>query len=1493
MCKKIVIFIISILFFFDGEAQKITVFSEDSLKFIKELDNFFQENSANKEEAKKYTDEFSDYWKSGVFSNYYKKYVYTTCNTMFSKKLKPYPYFHDYLIAVSNFIESHHPTIEFENWQSCIDKILSKKEAKSFADYLTMSLNLFESNVFYKTPSYYWGTLDGNYRFEYDSVPKLVFSKFTLVGTNSRGDSILVSDIEGVYYPVKGRFFGKGGVLRWERTGLSQEVFANLKKLNIDCKMGGYVSDSATFNHPAYFDKPQLGKVEDKIITENDIPTYPRFESYTKRLPVKNVLKDVDYEGGFSMRGPRFVGSGDTRNPAKIIFRRGGVPFLQLSSKNFAMSSDRITSNLAAVKFFLDKDSIVHPGLSFKYLADQRKVSLIRTDDGLQKSPFYSSFHKLDMYFEELVWKIDSAKIELGFLANNFQGQAYFESQDFYTADRMSKFSPMGGANPIIKINDFYESLGNQETFMAVELAKFMRWTAIDLRPVLIQIATLGLIYYNVETDEVTIRKKLFNYINANRKKSDYDIITFHSVKPGYSNADLNLLNNNFDLRIYGVKQVLLSDTQQVFVFPKNQEVLVKKGRDFLFSGVVAAGKFEFHGKEFIYKYDENKVGLKNVDSLRIYVTALEKDVNGRYPFKRVQTVIENINGELAVDAPANHAGYKKAPAFPIFRSFKESYTFYDKRGIQKGVYNRDNFYFKLDPFVIDSVDNFTNAALKFNGEFSSAGILPTFRDTLTLQKDYSLGFVRSTPPGGFQMYGGKAVFTNEIRLSNKGLRAGGDVKFGPSVSKSDDFLLFPDSMNGIASSFDITETETPEEFPQAHGEKVYLHWMPYKDLMQAYDREKPFTSYNSQAVFTGRYDLSPNELYGKGKVDFEKADLISQKILFKRKKFYSDTANFHLKAFDEEGFTFSTENVNSTIDFENRTGIFVSNGAGSYVRFDKNQYIAYMERFKWFMDNENIQLGDEQKKLDANVENALDLEGPEFISTHPKQDSLRFFAPAANYNLRKYIIHCKNVPFINVADARLFPDSGNVTIFKNAVIDTLENAVILANTVTKYHTIKNVRANIFGRKSYLATGDYTYLDENNSPFLIQFAKIQPDTAGETVSEGVISEQANFRFNPYFSFAGKVKLFASNQFLTFDGGTKIVHTCDRVSKSYLKFTGEINPKEIFIPIADDPKDVNNNDVGTGIFFKSDSSKVYSAFISPLAGKRDKVVLSASGFIYFDKEAKEYRISSKEKLEENSLPGNYMSLNTDNCLVYGEGKMDLGADFGQVKIVSAGSGTHYTVNDSSSFQMMMTVDFFFENRAMKKMFQDMEVYLTSFEGVDFSKPLYEKGLREILGGEKADKAISDLNLYGGFKRFPDELEKSMFLNEINLSFDKESKSFLSSGAIGVGNILKNEYNKYVPGVVQIKKQKAGDLLTIYFELDQSTWYYFSYFKGVMSVVSSNKEFNEIIKELKPKNRKMDVDKGPSYQFTLVSPLKKDQFLKKLNLFKTDDEEQEKE
>lgn len=1488
--KTFLFFCSIFLLFMTSKAQKTPQFANDTGKFVRELAVYMYDNTVNKLQAEEFMKAFDKMWRENRVAGYFKEVSIRTSNAMLAKRMKPHPYFYSYFNTLLGAIEAEKPAEIFENWQETVDKIMKAKTNHGIQEFLEMSENIFRDHAFYKTPSYTYYSVEPNFKFQYDTIPKVVFNDIVLVGVNPRGDSIAVENTSGTFYPSWGVFQGKGGKVSWARCGLDENVFATLKRFRIDCKTGNYTSDSATFVGKQFFDKPQLGKLSDRVITEAGEKTFPRFDSYSKRLVVKNIYPDVDYDGGFGMRGPKFVGSGGGGNPARIIFKRNNQKFLEISARAFGMSKDKIVANPGVVKFFLDKDTIFHPGLGFTYMVEKRQVTIFRGDDGLQKTPFTDSYHKYDIYIEQIIWNIDDPLMSFNFLPGNLQGEAFFESFDFYTREKSESIKGMEKISPITRMIEYYEANGKPESFTVVDLAKYIKFLAVDLRPIIFKMAIFGLINYEPETDIIRVRQRLFDYAENARHKHDHDVITIHSVYPGKDNATMNLLN--YDITVRGVKTVLMSDTQKVWIFPNNNEMVLKKNRQMDFSGVVSSGKFEFIGKDFIFDYDAFKIKMKTVDSIRIFVQT-EPDANGNYTYKKVQTLIENVNGELRIDAPKNKSGWGKAPTFPSFQSFKESYTFYDRRQTFKGVYGRDKFYFKLDPFNIDSLDNFRNERLRFDGTFSSAGIFPDFREKLTLQKDYSLGFIRQTPEGGFPIYGGKGKFNQEIRLSNKGLRGGGDFDFSSSHSVIPDIVFFPDSATGVAKTYDVKEGDNPE-FPKTHGDTVMLRFHPYRELLQARDLRSPFTMYKEEAKFHGRLDLNNEKLTGNGKVDFEKAGLKSGNILFVKRRFFADTAQFALKAFQEEGFTFSTVNVNAKIDFDKREGEFITNGAGSYVKFDKNQYIAYMDRFRWFMDAEDIELGDTQKKIDTDAsETGLDLEGPQFISVHPKQDSLRFNAPGAKYNLRKFIIKCKNVPFINVADARVFPYNGDVTLYKNAVMDTLENSTILANTVTKFHNIRNATTNIFGRYSYLAKGDYQYVDENDKPYTIHFAVIKPDTGGQTISEGEIPERANFKFNDHFSFAGKVYLQAQQQFLTFDGGTRIVHKCGKIGKSYLKFKGEINPREILIPIPEKAVDMIGAPVGTGMFYNADTNMVYSSFLSLQGARSSKDVIEAHGLLTYDKENMLYEISNKEKLEEMSLPGNYVSLNTENCNISSEGVFKISEDLGQIKLKCVGNAQHSTVNDSVNFNLMMVIDFFFDNGSIKKMAKDFELYLASLSATPFEGDLFNHGLIELLGKERGDRALSELNLYGNYKKFPDELEKNLVLNDVKMTYNKQAKAYLSEGQIGIGNIQRTEIFRYVTGAVMITKKRGKDVLDIYLEADGNTWYYFNYFNGTMLAFSGNDQFNNGIKEMKGKNKKMEVDKGPSYRFDLTNMKKKDDFLRKVKMYSKEDDEKKEE
>ncbi len=1465
-----------------AQLNPIKQFTEDKILFLEDVKVMFEATTMDKRERGRFLEPFTLAWNSPKCNDNLKKAVYSTCNLMLKKKFRILPEYMTYLTSVMNFINSDLTETNFLAWEDCINKILNGKNTRYFSDYLDMSQNLFESNTFYRTAVVSYASNNNSYIFEYDSVPKVVFKSLNLRFFNNQNDSSVVYNTSGVYYPYKGLFIGVGGKVNWKRVGIEDNVvWAELKKYQISLKTSGFTADSVVFYNKNYFQKPLTGTLSEKVLSETQGNiSYPRFDSYSKRMQIPNIEKDIDYEGGFSQRGARFLGSGNKEEDAKLFFHRDGKIFLIVGAKILGITKDKLSAEAANIKFYFDKDSITHPSVNMRFTTKDRKLVLLRTDNGISKSPFLNSFHNLDMYFEELLWKIDDPKIVLRALEGYSQEEALFESSSYFRTDRYDALQGIDEVNPLALIFNYVSKNKNSRDFSGDDYAHFLKYSPNDVRPSLVRLSISGFIIYDIEADKVHVTEKLFSYLQDRAGRIDYDVIQFPSSIKGGENASINLLN--YDMTIYGVKRIAMSDSQNVFIYPSEQKIILKKNRDFVFAGVVQAGRFDFFGKEFSFDYNKFLIDLKNVDSLRMSVKSLVKDAYGEYPLVKVKTLIEHINGDLEIDHPANKSGRKNFAQYPVFHSFKDSYAYYSKKSIQNNKYTKDKFYFHLEPFTIDSLDNFSNEGLVFKGDMVSAGIFPVFKETLRLQPDYSLGFISQTPEAGYPLYGGKGTYNSAIKLSNQGLRGDGSIKYVTSLTQSKDFVFFPDSTKALAQLFDIKEQKINPEFPQAHGEDVQIHWIPAKDVMRVTNNvDKRFSLYNGVSDFTGHLALTPQQLYGIGSAEFAGGKLDAKLMKFKNITFDSDTANLSLKALDNAEMSFSTINVKSHIDFEKRLGEFISNGKGSMVKFPVNKYICYMDKFKWYMDQESIEMGIAKGAGSAASEanDELDLSGPEFVSVHPNQDSLRFFATTAKFDVRKHIIAAKEVKFVNVADCRIYPDKGDLVVEKDAVIHTLTNAKIVANSVTKYHKIYNCTVDILGRKKYKGSGYYDYIDETKIKQTFFFSSVTTDSSYQTFAETNIPDTSKFRLSPNFEYKGKVQLKANNNFLVFDGVVRLAHNCGQISKSWMKFRAEINPANILIPVSKEPVDNSGKPIAASMMVTTDSTHFYSTFISSKENVNDSYILQSDGYLSFDKTSKEYRISSKEKLVERSLPGNYLSLSTNQCKVYGEGKMNFSKDFGQLKVESYGTATHLLVTDSSTFDLLMAFDFFFEEGAITKM-ADAISNFAGLEPTDFSRPVFEKGMREMLGKEQADKLISQLSLYGSLKKFPDELKKTLILSDVKMKWNKVTRSYTSYGKIGVGNIYKNQINRLVDGRIEIIKKKSGDILNIYLELDSNNWYYFNYTRQNMLAVSSNEVFNTAIKDLKPDKREKAGENGqPKYFFNACPPAKKTQFLRK--------------
>ncbi len=1489
------------LFAISGHTQTLKKFSKEN--FIIELSNLFQEvnNKDEKKIGEALMKDFSALWDSNTLTDSQKVQFYSNCNLMLKRKLRAFPHFKTYITTFNEFVKSNVGNKSLASWQVSLKSLIEKSTSSQFLVYMEQTQKLVSDNIIYFSAATVWKSNNENYLFEYDTTVRILFPKLDLI-CNANKDSSIIYETSGIYYPLQHVWKGKGGKVDWKRAGYDEgNVYAEIGKYEISMKYSKFSADSVKFFHSAYFNYPLLGSLQEKVMADvtDEKATYPRFTSYDDNIEIKDIFKDIDYNGGFSMWGARFMGSASGGREATLTFKLEGKPLIKTLSASFSIRKDRISSTSGSVTIYWENDSIYHPGVEMKYLDKKRELSIVRMSDGLGRSPFFDTWHKIDMYFEALYWTMGEPKIELRMIKNaSNSGEATFESFNFYADSRYDKIQGFEEVNPLLVIRDYAEKT-KSKTCTLDEMVKLFRRSQDQVQSLLMNIANLGFIIYDYNHNTITIKSRLVDYLNSKNKKTDYDVLRFVSTISRLSNATINLLN--FDMKLRGVGQIVLSDSQNVFIHPSEQEINLKKNRDFSFSGNIHAGLFDFYTKESSFDYDKFKVNLPIVDSMAFYIQdkSKEKDLYGKYPLIKVRTVIEDLSGDLLIDQPNNKSGIKSSPEYPIFNSKNVSYIYYNKPFIERGAYAKDRFFFHVNPFTIKNLDQFETEDMKFAGYLNSGGIFPDITHDLTVQPDNSLGFVEHLAEAGLPVYAGKGRFYNTVDLSYKGFRGRGKVNYLTSTMNSEDIMFYLDSMNANALDYTVKEVTSGIEYPPIRGNDVYVHWMPYQDEMSVFNNASPLIMFdNDEANLKGKIILTPTGTRGSGISELKEAEIYALNYTFKHHEILSDSADFKFKNRENMDVSLVTDNYNTHIDFVKRKGDFVSNGGFSKIDFPQNMYMCFGQSFEWYMDKAEIGINSianqVQNGLDtANMSTAVDLEiiGNEMISTHPAQDSLRFVTTKAIYNLKNYIINAQGVTLIKVADAAIFPDNKVVTILRKAEMKPLINAKILANTATKYHKLYNAIVNINSRKSYTAEANYDYIDENDKKFELYFDKVGVDSSYQTFATGSIAENDAFALSPQFDFTGKFKMNANKEFLTFSGGAKIVNSCDTADMFWLKFESEINPKSIFIPVPDSKLyDIKHIPLYSALYF-SKSNQVYASFISNKGKLTDTELMGARGFLAYDKESKEYRIASKEKLIDMTLPGNYLSFNTEKCSYMGEGKLGLGANLGRFEMNAYGKVDYQPLTEESNLDLVMSLDFFFNDDALKLMAETIEKDPSLNDPLDLNgTEKYQKALEEIFDSLSLPKIKSELTLQGGvYKKLPPQLLKTIFIGDVKLKWDSVTKSYHSYSKIGIASIGKFQINKFINGHIELEKKRSGDIITVYLELDESNWYYFSYSNNMVQAISSNPEFNKMITETKPEKRRLDpADKKPGISYNISSEPRKKKFLMKMNNTQTKDE-----
>lgn len=1479
--KKLIFLFFTLFISLVVSAQKGEKLPEEDEKMLSYLTKLFEDQRKDygKDQIEK---KLTPMWLEGnVYSEAQKKQFREMLTLFIQIKAKVFPDYDNYIQSFIYFQNSGKSEAELKEWNDLVIKLYSDKKLKKYgAEFVESSLGLFRDLTFYKNESLQWKTSSTSYRFVFDSLPHITFDEMNLKCL-SRGDSSVIYKTTGNYFPTLEKFYGNAGRVTWQRAGYDPEkTYVSFNHYNIRIKESRYIIDSVMF-YNEFFDKPLSGKLTEKIIGNKteETASYPMFESYYQRLEIKNIVPNVDYEGGFTMSGKKLEGTGTMDTPASLIFYREKKPFLTAQSLLFEIRPDRIQSSNASIKMRLDSDSIYHPDLFFMFTKKTRNLELSRTENGISPSPFENTYHEVEMYFETVQWNIDAPYMNFGTFGSVPGGNADFESADYFKEKRFSTLAGISNDHPVYILYRTGKAM-QSDYFNAIDFARQARTGVEQWIPILIDLTNKGYIQYDIETRDIVLLQKLYKHIENNRGNADYDAIQFISEVDRSENARFSLLTR--DIIIKGVNSVLLSDSQKVMIYPTGGEIILHKDRDFSFSGRINTGNFELMGAKYNFIYDQFKFEMAEIDSCVIYVDDYTRapDNFGNYPKTRVKNVLSGLSGTLEIDHPTNKSGYhsKDYPQYPILTCNKTSNVFYDSYSIQKGKYKRDGFYYEVEPFQIDSLDNFNKKNLKFQGTLVSGGIFPDIKEPLVLMDDNSLGFQINTTDAGFQAYGGKATVTGDLTLNFSGLKGKGKLDYLTSTSLSNSFTYVPEEVFGLASSF-TNKSDKKANVPDAQASKMDLQYFPKKDKLEVTTNDDLLECFNKEAKIKGTVRLEPTGMSGNGSADFVGAKLSSKHFKLRNRKMLADTSAFELKSNPGDvGLAFKTDNVNADIDFDARKGQFKSNSGETKIEFPANLYVCFMDQFTWFMDKSEMELSSTRKAdNDLVIDTDAEKKRSNFFSIDANQDSLNFLSPYAKYDVKNNRLTCKKIEYIIVADSKVQPDSNYVVIDKWANMRQLERAQVISNFVTQHHKIFNASLKIEGRKKYEGSGDIIYKDENKKEQKIHINTFRLDSTFQTVAFGEIKETDQFFLSPAFEYYGKFELYASNPNLTFTGGVRILHNCNSIARTFFKFKSEINPLEIYIPVDSTLRDMTMSKLGVGVIVKDEPPmKIYPGFLSAKPNKKDHGLIESTGFLYYDKGKKTYYIGSKEKIRQPKLPGQLLGLNTTNCELTGDGVMDFNVDYGMMTMKSVGT-VHFQSKDSTlNAQSTTLLNFPFDEGAQKHLTEKF-INAANLDPIDLTKTQFEKSLIEFLGTEKSDKIIADMALDGALKRLPEELQQFFYFGDLKWVWNEELETFSTTGPLGIASMGKKQIFKYTKGLIEIEKRRSGDIFRLYLEIDGATWYMFEYKLNILTVISSDAAFLEILTAVKDENRRYEDGKKKFSWSMLASKKKRDDLL----------------
>ena len=1351
----------------------------------------------------------------------------------------------------------------------------------------------------------------------------------------ANGDSAVLNNTNGDLMLKDGILVGKGGKFTWETAG-RPDIFVTLAEYGFNTISPRLEADDVTLTYEK--SKPIKGVFEYVSKKKNGPVTYPRFMSWQSDVKLPDLGADIDYRGGLALSGTQMVGASASGQPAQVIVKYNGKPALKVNSRRFdftigTMPAEEakpdstqsggfnttaepakatgarplISASSASFVGYIEKDSITHPSVNFRYDKGERIAWMEREQrNAYTRVPFADSYHKFYIQPEIVRWDLPRHRVDFYQVGAKGEVPVRFESFDYFNPQRYTDLTLDYGFHPL-QIVANYISTKKQQTFLDDDITQFAKQVnPVSLRGALSRMVLEGYLDRDENTKFMRLSKKGILYVLANMQKQDYDNFQVQSLfasNDSIKNASINL--DDKILTIRGVYHFVLSDSLKIIGFPSDKILRVGKGRDFTLNGQLKAGTLRYAGKDLKFDYDKFSMGMNKIDSItfssqKLAAEGKEGEIGGDIKYESAGTVF--------LAGADNKSGRMKGKKTTQRLVMPEGMTVYFNQPVRGDITYNQKVYFKIP--AIDN-DSLGQGEIAFVGTFYSDGIFPPFKAQLVTMPDNTLGFTHKAPATGYPVYTGKkgtapstVKFTGELTMDKSGLRAEGTLNHLTASLNTNGMLFMTDSLLASGDKGEIKEGLVGKAFfPPVQLNDFSLKWWPKADSMVITTQKNNFSFYNGTTNLEGGLVMRSSGLFGNGTLRRRDSETMSRSIKFNKEGFLASNARFTIVADKESTGKPVLVGNGVDVDFNQMKGLVglainkkesLDDTTQASIDFPFAAYKTNISRAQWNLNAKTVAMKG-------------DVKTSTFTATAEEQEGLTFNGSAALYDAEKQTLNISGVPYITAADARIYPEKGLVSIRRAGNMLPLKNARLELDTISRFHRLKNGTIQIASRTRF--SGDATYqfatakgdtasikmgsfeLKEAPANTLTADLKKSGRRAGRgtdakqaktyfTVARAEVEETDNLQLAPKMLFKGNIDMEAPRPDLAMDGYIKpaLKKRPDLVG-GWIPFKEKV-AERLEIKVDKNLKNEGNQELVAGLHFRLDGTGLYPTFLSPKEDSRDGDLFTATGVMRYDEKDKLYRITSKEGAAPVSQPvietpvadstaldstkteaivstedvENDFTFNDARGLITFKGKLNLLNTAPKEYLLASGSAR---VNiDSSLYRFNTLLAFAFpvpdaiNTSIADKLIKTNQDEQNSEAADDDLNRLSDK-LVPLIGQKAVDAyRIKAQNQHIPLSQASPTLNAMLVLANANLRWSPKYNSFYSTGRLGVSNIMAADINAQMDGFIEIRKTGNGDEATIYLEASPDVWAFYDYKPGntptalgQLAIITSEQDIND--------------------------------------------------